>query len=102
VTELREEPFEGDAHALLVWAYKNPDLPAAMRLQAATAAAPFEKPRLNAINATVDQHTTHTVAESYRTKLFSELDSIIAAAEAEEGSDAVETAGGLVNGRTTH
>ena len=22
-----KDPFEGDAHALLVWAYKNPELP---------------------------------------------------------------------------
>jgi hypothetical protein len=36
-----KEPFEGDAHALLVWVYKNPELPAAMRLQAAQAAAPM-------------------------------------------------------------
>jgi hypothetical protein len=41
-----KDPFEGDAHALLVWAYKNPELPATMRLQAAIAAAPFEKPKL--------------------------------------------------------
>jgi hypothetical protein len=41
-----KDPFEGDAHALLVWAYKNPELPGTMRLQAAIAAAPFEKPKL--------------------------------------------------------
>ena len=38
--------FEGDAHALLMLCYKNPDLPITVRLDAAKAALPYEKPRL--------------------------------------------------------
>ena len=38
-------PFEGDAHALLVWAYKNPEFGQAASASG-IAAAPFEKPRL--------------------------------------------------------
>jgi hypothetical protein len=40
------ESFQGDAHALLVWIYRNTELPIGLRLDAAKAAAPFEKPRL--------------------------------------------------------
>lgn len=42
--------FEGDSHALLMAIYKNEDLPLSTRLDAAKAAIPFEKPRLNAID----------------------------------------------------
>jgi hypothetical protein len=34
------------AHALLVWTYRNAELPIDVRLDAAKAAVPFEKPRL--------------------------------------------------------
>jgi hypothetical protein len=40
------EPFAGDAYAFLVWTYRNPAIPIELRLVAAKAAAPFEKPRL--------------------------------------------------------
>jgi hypothetical protein len=36
--------FEGDAHALMVLTYKNPDLPLDVRMDAAKAAIRFEKP----------------------------------------------------------
>jgi hypothetical protein len=39
-------PFKGDAHALLVWVYQNPEVDFDSRLRAAIAAIPFEKPRL--------------------------------------------------------
>jgi hypothetical protein len=42
------EPFQGDAHAFLIWVYRNHTLPIEIRLDAAKAAAPFEKPRLAA------------------------------------------------------
>jgi hypothetical protein len=64
-------PFEGDAHALLVWAYKNPDLPAALRLQAARDAAPYEKPRLNAISASI--HTTLSLEDDPIDELLEEV-----------------------------
>ena len=36
--------FEGDAHALMVLTYKNPELPLDVRMDAAKAAIRFEKP----------------------------------------------------------
>jgi hypothetical protein len=41
-------PFKGDAHAFLMMVYKDPSLPLALRLDAAKAAIPFEKPALPA------------------------------------------------------
>jgi len=41
-------PFKGDAHAFLMMVYKDPSLPLALRLDAAKAAIPFEKPALAA------------------------------------------------------
>ena len=38
--------FERDPLALLMWAYKNPDLPIEVRMQCAIAAIRYEKPRL--------------------------------------------------------
>ena len=40
------EPFEGDAHAFLVWVYKHPAIDLLLRKDAAVAAIAFEKPRL--------------------------------------------------------
>ena len=40
------DPFEGDAHALLTAVYKDPRIEILVRLDAAKAAAPYEKPRL--------------------------------------------------------
>jgi hypothetical protein len=50
--------FKGDAHSLLVSVYKNPAHPIGLRLDAAKAALPFEKPRLSAINAKVEGGVT--------------------------------------------
>jgi hypothetical protein len=41
--------FAGDAHSLLMWVYKDPANPLQIRVDAAKAAAPYEKPRLNAV-----------------------------------------------------
>lgn len=41
--------FQGDAHAYMVEVYQNPDYPPELRLDAAKAAAPYEKPRLAAL-----------------------------------------------------
>jgi len=40
------DAFDGDAHSLLVMLYKDPTQPTHVRLDAARAALPFEKPRL--------------------------------------------------------
>jgi hypothetical protein len=48
-TVLGPDAFEGGAHALLMSVYKDPNQSIGLRLDAAKAALPFEKPRLAAI-----------------------------------------------------
>ena len=57
LTKTGLDPFDGDAHAYLIWAYKNQDMPHEMRLDAARAALPYERPRL----------ATQTIVEPIRT-----------------------------------
>lgn len=45
------EPFNGDAHALLMAIYKNPAQPIELRIDAAKAAIRFEKPSLASLEA---------------------------------------------------
>jgi hypothetical protein len=73
-----KDPFEGDAHALLVWAYKNPEIPATMRLQAAIAAAPYEKPRLVAAHLDFRLPNQMTDAELIATIEFVEREQSLA------------------------
>jgi hypothetical protein len=47
--------FKGDAHAFLCAVYKNPDFPPKLRLDAATAAIGYEKPRLAAVEHSGDK-----------------------------------------------
>ena len=49
VGETIPDAFAGDAHALLIATYKNPNLDLHVRLDAAKAALPYEKPRLQAV-----------------------------------------------------
>jgi hypothetical protein len=46
---LGPDAFDGDAHALMMAVYKDPSQPIALRLEAAKAALPYEKPRLASI-----------------------------------------------------
>ena len=48
--ELGEDAFPGDAHALLMAVYKDKRVDMPLRIEAAKAAAPYEKPRLNAVD----------------------------------------------------
>jgi hypothetical protein len=58
-------PFEGDAHALLVAVYKNPDVPLDLRLDAAKAALKAEKPALRAVSSqhsgSLEQLVTYSI-----------------------------------------
>ena len=49
VGETIPDAFAGDGHALLIATYKNPNLDLHVRLEAAKAALPYEKPRLQAV-----------------------------------------------------
>lgn len=46
------DSFDGDGHAIMVAIYKDPKMPAELRLDAAKAAARYEKPQLQAIEHT--------------------------------------------------
>src|SRR5579872_3131387 len=48
--ELGEDCFPGDAHSLLMAVYKDKRNPVELRVDAAKAAAPYEKPRLNTVD----------------------------------------------------
>jgi hypothetical protein len=48
-------PEFGDAHAFLRWTYRHPGLPFELRLKAAIAAAPYEKPRLSSTRVEIKQ-----------------------------------------------
>jgi type II secretory pathway component PulM len=56
---LGSEVFYGDAHALLMTVYKDLSQPIGLRMEAAKAALPYEKPRLASIeNKVVDEFDT--------------------------------------------
>lgn len=48
------QAFEGDAHAFMALVYKDTSLDLAVRLEAAKAAAPYEKPRLASLEQKID------------------------------------------------
>ncbi len=60
--------FDGDAHALLMAVYRDSTHPLSLRIDAAKAALPYEKPRLSTLDAKLQ--TTATLADlvnaSYR------------------------------------
>lgn len=76
--------FDGDAHAFMVSLYKNPSIPFDMRLDAAKSAAPYEKPRLSAVDMSA------TVKRSIEDFTYEEL-AIIAAGG--EGGGVIEDEG---------
>lgn len=47
--------FKGDAHALLMTVYKDPNHPLPLRIDAAKAAISFEKPKLAAVQHSGDE-----------------------------------------------
>jgi hypothetical protein len=58
---LGSEVFHGDAHALLMTVYKDLKQPIGLRIEAAKAALPYEKPRLASIeNKVVDEFDNMT------------------------------------------
>jgi hypothetical protein len=60
--------FNGDAHALLMSVYRDSNQPLSMRIEAAKAALPYEKPRLSNVDAKIESTVTLTdlVNASYR------------------------------------
>jgi hypothetical protein len=54
IESILPQAFKGDAHTLLMTVYKDETQPWERRLDAAKAAAPYEKPRLSSIEAKVD------------------------------------------------
>src|ERR1700724_2897101 len=50
--------FGGDAHALCMSVYKDTRLPVALRLDAAKAALPYERPKLSVVSANVGKFPT--------------------------------------------
>ncbi len=61
---LGSEVFHGDAHALLMTVYKDLNQPIGLRMEAAKAARPYEKPRLASIeNKIVDEFENMSIEE---------------------------------------
>ena len=61
---LGSEVFHGDAHALLMTVYKDLKQPIGLRMEAAKAALPYEKPRLASIeNKIVDEFDSMSTEE---------------------------------------
>ena len=56
-----ENPFDGDAHALMVLVYKDPGQPMAIRLDAAKGAIRYEKPALATMDANITGNMGVTV-----------------------------------------
>jgi|APPan5920702752_1055751.scaffolds.fasta_scaffold03396_5 hypothetical protein len=56
---LGKKAFNGDAHAFLCMIYKDEEQPLDIRLDAAKAAIPYEKPRLAAIAARIENAVTY-------------------------------------------
>jgi len=54
--------FAGDAHAFLIAVYKNPDMTLKDRIACAVAAAPFEKPKLAAVEHSGEMKMSHEQA----------------------------------------
>lgn len=77
---LGEAAFEGDAHAFLMTVYKNPAHDIAMRIDAAKAAAPYEKPRLSQVDARVQTSPLASMSPD-------ELRALDAALAADESGD---------------
>jgi hypothetical protein len=53
ITAAIPDAFEGDAHALLVAVYKDPQHDWHLRVDAAKGAIGYEKPKLNAVDANI-------------------------------------------------
>lgn len=87
-----------DAHALLVAAYRHPDLPIDIRLDAAKAAIKFEKPALSAGSVSGEVHHSFSIADqlSRATRRLLQLDGKSAAAPCTLEAEAREIIDGVV------
>jgi hypothetical protein len=78
----RARIFDGDAHAFLVWVYRNEGLELDPRIKAAGLALPYEKPRLASTSVTIR-----------RVSQWTEQELADAAEEADAEADALEGRG---------
>ena len=85
--EIIPEAFKGDGHTLLMAIYKDPEYPADVRIDAAKAALPYEKPRLAAIHATVDPDVRMSSVEQDANDVLQRLEKYIEAASAKGNSE---------------
>ncbi len=82
--ETLPDAFKGDAHAFLCAVYKNPQFPAKLRLDAATAAIGYEKPRLAAVEHSGDKdNPVHLTVQNADADTFA---SRVASLTAREGA----------------
>lgn len=74
--EIIADPFEGDAHALLVCIYKDQSRDIALRMEAAKAAIRFEKPALGAIETgpeVLDRYVARVPVKAESTEAWQRL-----------------------------
>ena len=81
--------FQGDAHAYMMAIYKDPSLPVELRLDAAKAAARYEKPALSSVTANITHKPASALDDDDLTQRIARLDEELALrspgdAEAEE------------------
>jgi hypothetical protein len=78
IDEVLPDAFGGDAHALLMLVYKNPAYEISVRIDAAKAAIPYEKPRLSSVDTrselTIKSPEQIERAQAIRAKLMQMLE----------------------------
>jgi hypothetical protein len=85
--------FEGDSVAFMISIYRNENLPLPIRMQAAAIAAPFERPKLTAVDARLllEEQNRYVVPDAAE-RLIAELERLRLAQEQEQAEALVEKA----------
>lgn len=58
--------FDGDAHALLMTVYRNPEVDMDLRVRAATSAIRYEKPALSSVEANLEGGGITVIVGGYK------------------------------------